>query len=292
MLLYELFVARSLESIIQEIDPGYSGSRSLIQQQQAALPGETDAQLAGLQAQAQQSHTDILDGARRRGLGFGGIPIAEQVKYDSTQFKPAVASLYANQNNRRMTLEESLNALGRDQRNSALNLRESEVAREEQQRQFNENLALQKAQFEESKRQAARAAAASSTNLGGYFGSDGSAGGAAGGSAKAAQIARTSNGGFNFFDAAGRPINAAQYSQMVGVGYRDLLSQMAKGGDKNAQTALKYVGNDAKFGGAPQSVAGALSALGAQGSYAKQSSYVAPPKDNPYAVRSWATGKF
>lgn len=285
-------MARSLESIIQEIDPGYSGSRSLIQQQQQALPGETTAQLDGLAARAEQAHTNILDAARRRGMGFSGVPIGEQVKYDSTEFKPAVANLYASQNTRKMSLEEALNSLYRDQRNSALGIRESEIAREEQQRQFNENLALQKAQFEESKRQSAQAAAASSAGVGSYFGGGDGGSYGDGGAPKAAQIARTSNGGFKFYDSAGRPINAAQYSQMVGVGYRDLLSQMAKGGDKNAQTALKYVGDDYKFGNAPQAVAGALSALGASGSYAKPSTYVAAPKNNPYATRNWATGKF
>ena len=233
-------MARSLESIIQEIDPGYSGSRSLIQQQQSALSGETESQLAGLQAQAQQSHTDILDGARRRGLGFGGIPIAEQVKYDSTQFKPAVASLYANQNNRRMTLEESLNALGRDQRNSALNLRESEVAREEQQRQFNENMAFQREQMAAQERQARAAqAAAASAGAGAYLGGGDVApqgGGSAGG--KAPSYGRNSSGGFWFKDASGKPIGAYTYSQMAGVDYNTIVRKMASAGDTGADKYL------------------------------------------------------
>ena len=261
MLLYELFVARSLESIIQEIDPGYSGSRSLIQQQQSALSGETESQLAGLQAQAQQSHTDILDGARRRGLGFGGIPISEQVKYDSTQFKPAVANLYANQNNRRMTLDESLNSLYRDQRSNALNLRESEVNREEQQRQFNENLAFQREQMAAQQRAASAAAAAQSSDLSKYFGG---AGGDTG-EQKAAgpSVAKNAKGGFTFYSAAGKPITAGAYATATGADIRDVLYEIGSQGDRNAANLYNIL----RQSKSQQQLAGQLNQLAPKYSY-------------------------
>ena len=256
-------MARALEDIIKEIDPGYAGSRTGIQTQINALPGETASQLDGLQAQAQQSHDDILNSARRRGLGFAGIPVGEQVKYDATTFKPAVANLYSAQNQRKSSLEEALNSLYRDQRNNAMNLRESEINRDEQIRQFNENLAFQREQLAEQAR-AARASEAASSNLASYFGG--------GGSTPAAGRIDSSKG-FKFFDSTGAPINAAQYVSLyggqLGLSYRQLLQQMANKGDNNAKIALRFVGDDGKFGGAPSQYAGALAAVGATGTFAR-----------------------
>lgn len=73
--------------------------------------------------------------------------------------------------------------------------------------------------------------------------------------------------GFNFFDAEGNPITAAQYAPLANIGYRELLARMAAEGDKNAKLALGYVGDDARFGAAPSSLRGSLSALGAMGNY-------------------------
>lgn len=72
---------------------------------------------------------------------------------------------------------------------------------------------------------------------------------------------------FNFFDPNGKPISAAEYSKHSGIGFRDLLQRMSNAGDVNSKTALQYVGNDYKFGAAPTSAAGSLSALGASGNY-------------------------
>jgi hypothetical protein len=213
-----------------------------------------------LTAAAEQSHTDILDASRRRGLGFSGIPVGEQVRYDSTTFKPAVANLYANQNTRKLSLEESLNGLFRDQRNQASGILQSEQDREEQQRQFDATMAWQREQLDRQER-AAKAASAGS-----YLGGGG-AGPAPGAAPGAAQISRTEKGGFNFIDGAGRPITAAQYSKLTGVGFRSLLAQMAANGDPNAKVALQYVGDDGKFGSAPQNLAGALGAVGATGNF-------------------------
>ena len=223
---YEIFVARSLESIIQEIDPGYSGSRSLIEQQQKALPGETAAQLDGLNARAERAHTDILDGARRRGLGFGGIPIGEQVKYDSTEFKPAVANLYAAQNTRRQSLDEALNAILRDQRSNAMSIRESELNREEQQRQFNEAQAANRA-----------AAAQQTAGIESYFNQQQAAAAAAQQAAGVGSYGRNENvkyGGWWFKDASGKPIGAATFAKLNGKNPDEVLRMMANAGDTGA----------------------------------------------------------
>lgn len=240
-------MARSLAQIQKELDPAYAGSRKTIQAQKAALPGETQQQLEGLQAQAQQSHTDILDSARRRGLGFSGIPIGEQVQYDSTVFKPAVADLYGRQNQRASSLDEALNQLFRDQRTQASTLRQSELDRDlqarqfrEQVRQFNENLAFQREQLA----QQAREAAAQRAAVGGYF--SGGGGAAASSPSKGGVKMSQTGKGFAFSDSTGRGISAAQYASAKGIPFRQLLSQMAKAGDKNASIALYLVGNDFK----------------------------------------------
>ena len=246
-------MARSLESIIAELEPGFAGSRKTVQTQINALPGETQSQLSGLTAVAEQSHEDILGGARRRGLGFGGIPIGEQVKYDSTVFKPAVANLYSSQNSRKLSLEESLNALGRDQRTQAIGVRESELGRdlqqrqlEEQKRQFEANLAFQREQAAAAQREAAAsraAAAAQSAGIGSYFGAADTAS-SSGGTSGTSRMSQRKGGGFNFTDANGRAISAATYAKSKNIPFRSLLSKMASAGDTGAKTALSYVGND------------------------------------------------
>lgn len=55
---------------------------------------------------------------------------------------------------------------------------------------------------------------------------------------------RPNGGGYNFQAANGQPISAAQYAQLKGIPFRDVLQTMAKSGDKGAKIALDYVGND------------------------------------------------
>lgn len=239
-------MARSLAQIQKELDPAYAGSRKTIQAQKAALPGETQQQLEGLQAQAQQSHTDILDSARRRGLGFSGIPIGEQVQYDSTVFKPAVADLYSRQNERATSLDEALNQLFRDQRTQASTLRQSELDRDLQQRQLQEQIRQfnQQLAWDKEKARLDREAAARSAAVGGYF--SGGGGVAASSPSKGGATMTQGKNGFQFKNSAGQGISAAKYAAAKGIPFRQLLSQMAKAGDRNASIALYLVGNDFK----------------------------------------------
>ena len=125
---------------------------------------------------------------------------------------------------------------------------------------------LQERQFQESIRQfdaqqKAAAAAAAAYNFGG-------GGGTTAATPGAARVEKNARGGFDFFDGIGKAINAAQYSQLTGRGYREVLQQLASEGDANAKVALQYVGNDGKFGSAPESARAALQAVGAIGNYA------------------------
>ena len=239
-------MAKTLSQIVKELDPSYAPSRNTIQGQIKGLPGQTATQLEGLQATADQSRQDILNQARSRGLGFSGIPIAEQTKYDATTYKPAVANLYAQQNQAQTSLQEALNTLNREQRTTAQGLRQQYLDRDlqksqllEQRRQFNENLAFQR---EQARQQAAATAAAASAGLGAYL-----SGGGGSGSDKPAnvpQAVQRGDKGYNFTDARGNPISAAAFSKLTGTPFRTLLEQMARSGDAGAKRALGFVGND------------------------------------------------
>lgn len=139
---------------------------------------------------------------------------------------------------------------------SSLYGREQDAAKmAEQQRQFNASQALEQ--------QKLTASQSANSGLAGLFGGGNSNPTPA---TPAASIVQNGSS-FNFKDAQGKPINAAQYAQLTNTGYRDLLAKMATEGDKNAQAALNYVGNDFKFGNAPEELKGALGALGATGNY-------------------------
>lgn len=248
-------MARSLDQIMAELDPYYSGSRTAVKSQLEAAPAQQAADLAATDAKLAQANDNILSSARQRGLGFSGIPVGEQAKYAATEYAPAVANLNAKYVGQKNTLLDALSQNDRAQLTQAQGIFDSERNFAEQQRQFDAQMA-----------EAAKSRAASGFSFGGLGADTGAT--AAASAPAAARIERKGNG-FNFFDSKGRPINAAQFAQLTGTEYRKLLSDMAGAGDKNAQVALKYVGNDFKFGNAPQQVAAALAALGASGSFAK-----------------------
>ena len=253
-------MARSLDQILAELNPQYASSENILNTRLNAIPGEIESGIAQTDAKLGQANTNILNSARRRGTGvaFGGIPLAEQANYAATEYAPAIANLRATGANKELSLQESLAGLARDKRSQAQSIYDTGVAQDLQERSFQESIR----QFNEQQAASKAAAAASAYNFGG--GATTAANTAAPG---AARIEQKGNG-FNFFDGTGKAINAAQYSQLTGRGFRDVLSQLAKAGDNNAKIALQYVGNDGKFGNAPTSVQGALAALGATGTYA------------------------
>lgn len=160
-------MARSLDAILKELEPSYAGDRKSIQTQLSAIPASMDAEIAGLDARLGQANDNILAGARRRGMGFSGIPLAEQAQYAATEYAPAVARVQQSGIDRRTSLEGALSGLDRDMRQYAMGLRQQELDRAEQKRQFEAQL---RAQREAEARAAARSSAASAApDLGQYF---------------------------------------------------------------------------------------------------------------------------
>lgn len=167
-------IARTLDQILADLNPAYDPQRALVQKQQDALPAQFDAQQQGLQAQADSANQGILSQAQQRGLGFSGIPVAEQAKYNATTFMPAVANLKGQQLQAQTSLSDQLNKLNTDQRTQAMGYQQDEYNRDqqaaqlaEQQRQFNLNLQFQKDQAARQAATARASAGSGGVSLGG-----------------------------------------------------------------------------------------------------------------------------
>lgn len=149
-------MARGFQDILNEVTSRSDPQRKIVLDQVAALPAQQQADEAGLAAKKDQAFEDILGGARRRGLGFAGIPLGEQAKYASTEYAPAVANLKSGYNTRRGSLESALADIGRNDYMSAQDIFGREQALEEQRRQFDLSYQLQQQQAADARRAAAR----------------------------------------------------------------------------------------------------------------------------------------
>lgn len=123
-------MAQSLDQIIAELDASYNPSRQSINDRINGLQPAQDADLAGLEVQKQNAFGDITNGARARGMGFSGIPIAEQGKYVGGTFLPAVAKVKQSYQEGRNSLVDALNNMNIDQRKTAMSIRETQQDRD------------------------------------------------------------------------------------------------------------------------------------------------------------------
>ena len=273
-----------------ELNPQYASSENILNTRLNAIPGEIDSGIAQTDAKLNVANDNILNSARRRGTGvaFGGIPIGEQAQYAATEYAPAIANLRATGANKELSLQESLAGLAREKRSQAQSIYDTGVSQDLAERNFQEQVRQFNIQQAAAERAAKAAAAASSYSFGGGSTAPTGATGAAPSAAKVIQ----SGNNFNFVDGAGKAINAAQYSQLTGIGYREVLSNLAKAGDKNAQIALKYVGNDGKFANAPKQYQGALQALGATGNFVTDTSQGVRNKSNTLTLPAIMNGRY
>ena len=231
-------MARTLEQIISELNPTFQPQVQSLQERANLIPQQIASEEAGLQAKQDNAFGDIVSGARRRGLGFSGVPLGEQAKYTASEYLPALARLRQSGQERAYSLQDAI--LGINERRDTLG---QQIYQTEQDRAAQEAAS-------------ARAAAASAQPTLGSF-----LAGLGGGAQGAPKIAKTNNG-FNFFDATGQPITAAQYAQQTGVPIRNILTNLANDNDSNAKIALQYIGNDGSFKSIPAQYRGAFGALG------------------------------
>lgn len=229
---------RTLDQILSELSSTYEPQLANVRRQQELIPQQIAEEEKGLGAKQEQAFGDIVSGARRRGLGFSGIPLAEQAKYTSTEFLPALARLKQQGRQQAMSLEDAILGITERRNTLAQQLQQQDYSRDfqerqmaEQRRQFDENLRAQQ-------QQSARAAASAfSPTLSQARPSQPSAVQKAFYSLK---DPRNPGSGFNFTDAQGKPISALRYSQLSGVPFTQLVRKMADAGDAGARSILPF----------------------------------------------------
>jgi hypothetical protein len=152
-------VAQDLGAIISELDAAYNPSKQAINDRINGLGAAEQADISELQGQQKNAFDDITAGSIARGVFYGGAPIAEQQKYTSRNFLPAVAKVKQQYVANRGSLTDALNSLNMDQQKTAMSLRETQVDRD------------WRAAEAEKERAAARAAsAAANTNWSSFLG--------------------------------------------------------------------------------------------------------------------------
>jgi len=156
---------RTLQQILSELAPAFDPQVANIQQRQSLIPQQIKAEEQGLQAKQGQAFDSILGGARRRGLGFSGIPLGEQAKYTATEYLPALARLRQTGREQAMSLEDAILGIRERQRGQAMGIYQTEQDRAFQREMQERQLAEQ--------RRASAAANSFSPSFGGIGGAGG-----------------------------------------------------------------------------------------------------------------------
>lgn len=123
-------MAQSLAEIMASLNPEYDPQRALVQKQQAALPGEQQAVLAGLDTAKTNSFNDITNQANARGVVYSGAPIAEQQRYVGEKYLPAYAGVKSDYANRGGKLEAALLDVNRSQSERAQQMRDTQIGQD------------------------------------------------------------------------------------------------------------------------------------------------------------------
>lgn len=173
--------SKTLSQINKELGSIYDPYYKNIQQRKSLIPEAIKSEEAALGARQEQAFGEILGGARRRGLGFSGIPLSEQAKYTSTEYLPALARLRQSGREQEMSLEEALLGLNRDRRTQAQSIFEANRNYDLANRQHQESIRQFNEQMRAAAQERARAAAASAASFTPSFG--GTGGGATAGAA-------------------------------------------------------------------------------------------------------------
>lgn len=233
-------MARSIDQVLAEVSAKSDPQRQTVLKQIADIPNQVKAEETALGAKQTQAFDEILAGARRRGLGYSGIPVGEQAQYNATDLMPAIARLKTSANDRRSSLETALADIGKQDYSTAYDIYNQDRNFEEQQRQFNSNLAFQREQAAAAQRAAAQQSAAlkelyNNANTTKEAKSPLSLQGV---SLKSAP--QGGKGGYNF-SFGNKPISAIGFAQVNGVNPADLLYTMAANGDAYAANAYRDI---------------------------------------------------
>lgn len=207
-------MARALEAIMKELNSVYNPQREVYNKQINALPGQQAAQMKGLESAKTDAFNQIVTGANRRGVAFGGIPLEEQQSYLGSSYLPAVANLKNRFTQQAGSLQAALQELAAKQRQDAYGIRDYELAEDARQ-----------AQLAEARRAAASGGGGSGLDLSSLFNTP-------------TDTTSTSS------------TSTADTKQYIGNNdYRGRLAYEANQGDQDARVLLKYVGNDGRYDG-------------------------------------------
>lgn len=208
----------TIDQIIASRKALYDPQRQLIQQQVDQLPGQEQADVAGLDTAKTNAFGDINIQANDRGLSYSGMPIAEQSRYVGERYLPALAQTKANYADRRTKLQQGLLGINADEMTSAQQLQQEQVKAEQEAQARAEQLALEREKMASAERAAASRATTSSKKA----------------AASKAKVVTDPSGGFQFYGEQGQKVTAAQYVSGQGGNFQDLvglLSQSKNGGD-------------------------------------------------------------
>lgn len=161
---------RTLEQIISELSSVYNPQIESVRQQQALIPQQIQDDEKQLTARQGQAFDQILGGARQRGLGFSGIPLAEQAKYTSTEFLPALARSRQEGRKQTLALEDAILGIYERRNSTANQLRQFETQQDMAEREFAEGTRRWNLSRDDQLRQQAEArlAAARAASSGGW----------------------------------------------------------------------------------------------------------------------------
>lgn len=164
---------RTIDQILRELKSTYNPQVESIRTRQSLIPQQVQEEEKGLRAQEQDYYDNTIMGdARRRGIGFGGIPLGERARYGATQFLPALARNQAQGREQAMSLEDALLGVYERRNTLAQQMRQGDVDTDyknrvlrEETRRFNEQMAEQRRQAEASRRAASAGSAANNSWL-------------------------------------------------------------------------------------------------------------------------------
>lgn len=235
---------RSLDAILAELGSTYNPQIASVRQRQAMVPQEVDADIKAAEGAKSMAYDDILGGARRRGMGFSGIPLGEQAQYASNVFAPQVLKAKSAGRERALNLEDAILGIQERRNTMAQQMRQGEVNHAEQQRQFNESMALSRQKLAADERAAAVSRAAANSFQPSYRPTTA----AAPAQQQLGWFQKKPTGGFAFADQGGKSISAAKWAQLNNKDVRDVLYQMGEAGDRYSQQLYNQLAADKFFG--------------------------------------------
>lgn len=124
------YKARTLDQILGELGSAYDPQIANIKKRQSLIPQGVKADIDQAKAQKTEAFDEILGGARRRGLGFSGIPLGEQARYASTVFAPEVLRARARGSEQALSLEDAILGINERRQSQAQSIYQTERDRQ------------------------------------------------------------------------------------------------------------------------------------------------------------------